>query len=153
MSSSLRLLLLLLLPIAAHPADVYVPDDLQDWQSWVLQDKDYRDCPFYFNRGATERGEFVCAWPGMLDINVDQDGGRFSQQWTVYAEDAWLPLPGDVAYWPDRVTANGSAIAVIEQTAHPVSGLVRAPGAWAAASGGTTGPVCSKFQCVAGSYR
>ena len=128
MSSSFRLLLIVLLPIAAHPADVYVPEDLQDWQAWVLQDKDYRDCPFYFNRGATERGEFVCAWPGTLNINVNQDSGRFSQQWTVYAEDAWLPLPGDAAYWPDRVTANGSATAVIEQNGTPSVRL--GPGTW-----------------------
>ena len=53
MSSSFRLLLIILLPIAAHPADVHVPEVLQDWQAWVLQDKDYRDCPFFFNRGAT----------------------------------------------------------------------------------------------------
>ena len=128
MSSSFRLLLLLLLPIAAQSADVYVPDDLQDWQAWVLQDKGYRDCPFYFNRSATERGEFVCAWPGTLDINVDQDGGRFSQRWTVYAEDTWLPLPGDAAYWPDRVTADGTATAVIEQNGTPSVRL--GPGNW-----------------------
>ncbi len=128
LSSGIRLLLFLLLPIEAYTADVYVPDELQDWQEWVLQDKDYRDCPFYFNRGATERGQFICAWPGTLDVNVDQDGGRFSQQWTVYAEDAWVPLPGDAAYWPDQVTANGSAIAVIEKNGTPSVRL--GPGAW-----------------------
>ncbi len=127
-SLSLRLLFFLLLPVAAQPADVHVPDDLQDWQAWVLQDKEYRDCPFYFNRGATERGEFICAWPGMLSVNVDQDSGRFTQQWTVYAEDAWIPLPGDTAYWPDRVTANGSSVAVIERNGKPSVRLE--PGAW-----------------------
>ena len=127
-SLSLRLLLLLLLPVAANPADVHVPDDLQDWQAWVLQDKEYRDCPFYFNRGATERGQFICAWPGMLDVNVDQDRGRFTQRWTVYAEDAWIPLPGDVAYWPDQVMANGSAVAVIERNGKPSVRLE--PGSW-----------------------
>ncbi len=128
MSSSFRLLFLLLLPIAAHPADVYVPDELQDWQGWVLQDKEYRDCPFYFNRGATERGEFICAWPGTLDVDVDKNSGRFTQQWTVYAQEAWLPLPGDTAYWPDQVTANGSAAAVIEHNGTPSVRL--GPGTW-----------------------
>jgi len=127
-SLSLRLLLLLLLPVAASPSDVHVPDDLQDWQAWVLQDKEYRGCPFYFNRGATERGEFICAWPGMLDVSVDQDSGRFTQQWTVYAEDAWIPLPGDTAYWPDRVMANGATVAVIERNGKPSVRLE--PGAW-----------------------
>ena len=128
LSLSLRLLLLFLLPVAAHPADVYVPNELQDWQGWVLQDKDYRNCPFYFNRGATERGEFVCAWPGTLDVNVDQDSGQFTQLWTVYAEDAWVPLPGNAAYWPDQVTASGAAVAVIERNGIPSVRL--GPGAW-----------------------
>ena len=111
MSSSIRLLLLLLLPMAAHPADVFVPDDLQDWQAWVLQDKGYRDCPFYFNQGATERSDYVCAWPGSFDITVDQDSGRFVQEWTVYGDKVWIQLPGDASYWPDNVRANGSSAA------------------------------------------
>jgi hypothetical protein len=133
MSSSLvrlsqRLLLLLLLPIAAQSADVHVPDELQDWQSWVLQDKEYRNCPFYFNRGATERSEFICAWPGTLSVAVDEDSGQFSQQWTVYAEDAWIPLPGDAAYWPDRVLLNGSPAMVVERGGKPSVRV--APGSW-----------------------
>ena len=96
MSSIVRLLIVMLLPLAANSADsadVHVPDDLQDWQAWVLQDKEYRNCPFYFDRGASQREEFVCAWPGALDIRVDQASGRFSQSWTVYEQDAWIPLP------------------------------------------------------------
>ena len=141
-SLSLRLLLLLLLPVAAQSADVHVPDELQDWRAWVLQDKEYRDCPFYFNRGATERGQFICAWPGMLDVNVDQDRGRFTQRWTVYAEDAWIPLPGDIAYWPDQVTANGSAVAVIERNGKPSVRLE--PGSWT-----LTGRIAAAAQIAA----
>lgn len=121
MSSTLRLLtpLLLLTMSAAYPADVYVPDELRDWQAWVLEGKEYRDCPFYFDRGASSRADFVCAWPGALDIIVDADGGRFTQRWSVSAEDAWLPLPGDVSYWPDRVTLNGTPTTVVDRNGTP----------------------------------
>ena len=109
----------LLLPLSAHSAEVFVPDELQGWQEWVLQDRDYRDCPFYFNGRATAEGDFVCAWPGLLDVAVDTNGGRFSQQWTVYAQDAWLPLPGSGDYWPHEVTVNGNAAIVVEQGGVP----------------------------------
>ncbi|MDX1508174.1 MAG: hypothetical protein R3358_07825, partial [Woeseiaceae bacterium] len=119
MSKMLRLLLILLLPTAAVPAEVYVPDELRDWRDWVLQDHDYRNCAFYFDRGATERSEFVCAWPGELSITADDSGGRFEQSWTVFAEDAWIALPGDANYWPDRVTVNGAAATVVEHQGVP----------------------------------
>ena len=128
MSSSIRLLLLFLLPMAAHPADVFVPDDLQDWQAWVLQDMGYRDCPFYFNQGAAERSDYICAWPGSFDITVDQDSGRFVQEWTVYGDKVWVQLPGGTSYWPDAVRVNGSAAVVIERNGRPSVRLN--PGTW-----------------------
>ena len=115
-----RLILVwLLLPITAQSAEVFVPDELQGWQAWVLHDRDYRGCPFYFNASASAPGDFVCAWPGLLDIAIDAGGGRFSQQWTVYAEDAWLPLPGSGNYWPHEVTVDGEAVVVVEHDGLP----------------------------------
>jgi hypothetical protein len=120
MSWKQRLILVsLLLPVAAQSTDVFVPDELQGWQEWVLHDKDYRACPFYFNGNAAARGDFVCAWPGQLEISIDADGGRFSQQWTVYAQDAWLPLPGNADYWPHEVSVNGNAAVVVERDGLP----------------------------------
>ena len=105
--------IVLLLPAAAYANDPYVPDDLQDWQEWVLHDKEYRDCPLLFDRAATERNDFVCVWPGTMSLSVDASGGRFSQQWSVYAEEQWIRLPGDADYWPHQVTANGRNVAVV----------------------------------------
>ncbi|MDX1516321.1 MAG: hypothetical protein R3288_05745, partial [Woeseiaceae bacterium] len=114
---SVAALCLSALPLLA--AEPYVPDELDGWRAWVLDGRDYRDCPFYFNRGATERNDFLCAWPETLNLEVDDDGGEFSQQWTVDAEDAWLPLPGTAEHWPDRVLANGAAVAVVERDGRP----------------------------------
>ena len=85
--------------VAAGP-DIYVPDELKPWEAWVLEGKEYRDCPFFFNRSANNKGDFVCAWPGRLNLVVDAGGGSFSQRWTVYSTDEWVPLPGDTSYWP-----------------------------------------------------
>ena len=103
----------LLLQPLAHAQDVYVPNELQDWQAWVLQDKEYRDCPFFFDRGTGGRDDFICAWPGLLELSVDANSGHFTQQWSVYAGEQWVSLPGNVDHWPHRVKANGRPIEVV----------------------------------------
>jgi len=129
MSRKLRLVLFLLfLPVVGHAADTFVPEQLQGWQEWVLDGTEYRDCPFFFNSGAATQGDFVCAWPGQLDLSVNADDGRFTQQWTVYADDQWLPLPGDASYWPHQVTANGRAIEVVMHNGAP--SLLVGPGSY-----------------------
>jgi len=101
MASMFRLVLVsLLLTTTAAVAQEYVPGELRDWQQWVLKDKEYRDCPFYFDRAAAQRNDFICAWPGRLQLNVTASGGQFTQTWTVHAEDQWLILPGGADYWP-----------------------------------------------------
>jgi hypothetical protein len=103
----------LILPATALASEIYVPNDLLEWQDWVLKDKEYRDCAFIFNQSATQRNDFVCAWPGELELSVDADGGRFTQRWTVYADEQWIRLPGDTNYWPHHVTGNGRSIPVV----------------------------------------
>ena len=129
MLSMLRLFVLpVLLVTAATAAQDYVPEDLQDWQQWVLKDKEYRDCPFYFNRSAADRRDFVCAWPGQLQLSVAASGGEFTQQWTVYAKEQWISLPGGADYWPDAVTVNDRSIEVIARNEVPSVRL--APGTY-----------------------
>jgi hypothetical protein len=74
-------LILLLLSATALANDPYVPDDLKDWQQWVLHGKEYRACPFFFDSGASARDDYVCAWPGDLQLAVDGDSGEFTQSW------------------------------------------------------------------------
>ncbi len=93
--------------IAGHGQDraIHVPEDLQDWQDWVLHGEEHRRCPFLYNSAATTRGEFVCAWPGQLDLSVTAVGGRFEQAWSVHGDEQWVPLPGSGKVWPRDVTA------------------------------------------------
>jgi len=120
MSNRFRLLLIAFwLPATVGAAEVHVPQDLQDWQAWVLQDEDFRNCPFYFNRNPGSAAEFVCAWPGSLQLSVGADGGRFRQQWTVSADDQWLPLPGDASHWPHDVTLDDRPATVVARGGVP----------------------------------
>jgi hypothetical protein len=129
MFSILRLIVVsLLLVTVSTAAQEYVPEELRDWQQWVLKDKEYRDCPFYFNRNAAERKDFVCAWPGRLQLSVTASGVQFTQYWAVFADELWLTLPGSVDYWPDEVTVNDQAIEVIAKNNVPSVRL--APGSY-----------------------
>ena len=124
MDVKLRLILLSVLitmsgSAVAAESDVYVPAELKPWQDWVLEGKEYRNCPFFFNRSAETKDDFICAWPGRLDLSVDAQGGKFSQSWTVYSTEEWIPLPGDNTYWPQRVSVNGQPIAVIARDGVP----------------------------------
>ena len=134
MPSKLRLIaLLLFLPFmisvaSTSVAQIHVPEDLQGWQQWVLKDKEYRDCPFYFNTNASQPGDFICAWPGRMQLSVNASGAEFSQQWTVHAAQQWVVLPGDSAYWPDQVTVNNRPVEVIAHDNYPSVRLE--PGLW-----------------------
>jgi hypothetical protein len=110
--------MLLTMP-AANSREVFVPDEMQGWQDWVLHGHEHRECPFYFNAHGADRADFVCAWPGLLEVSVDAESGRFAQEWTVYVTDSWLPLPGDTSYWPHQVTANDRPVSVVERGGVP----------------------------------
>ncbi len=112
-------LVALLLPATLYASDPYVPDELQDWREWVLDGREYLDCPRLFNSAGAGRNDYICAWPGSLQLAVDARGGRFTQQWTVYAGQQWIPLPGSSEYWPEQVTANGRSVEVVDRNGSP----------------------------------
>ena len=126
MSAIARFLFLILLSSAAVSQEVVVPDELEGWQDWVLHDKEYRQCPFYFDRRASADTDFACRWPGTLALDVTDRGARFSQRWTMVGKRGWLPLPGDATHWPDQVTVDGAAALVIERNGVP--GILVDPG-------------------------
>ncbi len=112
-------LLLLALTGAAYAQKPYVPDELKPWAQWVLKDREYIDCPFFFDRSASGEKDFLCAWPGTLQLDVTASGARFQQTWTVTADKQWVPLPGDLTYWPEQVSVGGRTAAVVARGSTP----------------------------------
>ncbi|WP_201220436.1 hypothetical protein [Halochromatium roseum] len=92
-----------------------IPAPLAPWVDWVLEGEDQRACPI----GADGTADRVCAWPGLLQLELDDNGGRFEQAWTLAAQ-SWLPLPGGRGQWPQQVSANGLPIAVVERDGRPM---------------------------------
>ncbi len=104
--------------IQAQAPDAEIPSALRDWRAWVMHDLDYRACPFLATRTPNAAGDFVCAWPGTLHVDANADGAVFSVGWRVEAP-SWVVLPGDPEHWPQQVTVNGQAAAVLEHGGAP----------------------------------
>jgi hypothetical protein len=99
-------------------AQVAVPGELHGWEPWVMYGHESHRCPWLVP-GQPQDERRICAWPGVLELAVDAHGGRFSQRWEVSAE-GWLPLPGSHEYWPENVTLDGKAAAVVSRGSAPV---------------------------------
>ncbi|MCF7996676.1 MAG: hypothetical protein K9L88_17845, partial [Chromatiaceae bacterium] len=56
-----------------------IPAPLAPWVYWVLDGEDQRACSL----GAVGAADRVCAWPGLLRLELDDNGGRFEQAWTL----------------------------------------------------------------------
>jgi hypothetical protein len=113
-----------LLTVVAHAAES-VPPPLEPWRGWVMRSQEFRACPLIAGHQATAIADYVCAWPGTLDVRADDRGADIAQHWRVEAE-SWIPLPGDGSYWPQDVSVDGQPAPVIE---HDGPALRLAPGA------------------------
>lgn len=98
---------------SATPPDI--PDALKPWQGWVLHGQQTRLCPGL--PGDSGKPSRLCAWPGALTLELGATGGQFAQDWRLYAE-GWVPLPGG-EHWPQAVTVDGQAVAVVEHDSLP----------------------------------
>ncbi len=94
-----------------------VPEPLEPWVPWVMHGLEYRECPI-LSPGSRDRSGFACAWPSVMLLEVDSVGAGFRQTWELFA-DGWVPLPGGVVYWPEQLTVDGAAAAVVVQGGGP----------------------------------
>jgi hypothetical protein len=99
------------------PADAPLPAELRGWDSWVLEGHETHRCP-WLAPGQPRDVDRVCAWPAVLELQVDGHGGRFSQRWQIDTE-SWLPLPGSPESWPQNVTLDGKPAALVAQGVTP----------------------------------
>ncbi|MEZ0185578.1 MAG: hypothetical protein AB9Q23_04245 [Candidatus Reddybacter sp.] len=112
--SALLLLFSAAISHATSPAKLPAPPALAQWESWVLRDQVQHPCP----RIAQQTEQRRCVWPGQLAINIHPWGGAFSQRWEVIAA-SWITLPGDNKHWPQSVTINNKAAAVLDFKGKP----------------------------------
>ncbi len=102
-------------PLNAAPIDIEdIPPTLKDWTAWVLYGEESKTCPFIYN----SFGDHRCAWPTTLALQLDAEGGAFSQSWQVHSS-SWITLPGDSANWPLEVVVDDRPATLIQRNGHP----------------------------------
>ena len=91
-----------------------VPEPLRPWVDWVLRGHEDQACPFLQGEGLQGEGTRACVWPGTLALELDAEGGRFSQNvFVARASEVALPGGGG-AVWPEDVRVGGSRAPVSE---------------------------------------
>lgn len=115
LSRSMFAVMLALLSIAAIATEPAVPPALEAWRSWALHGQDFLRCP---SADAAEAGDTRCRWPGELSLQIDADGARFEQSWTLQARQR-VPLPGDARWRPIEVEVDGRAAPVVLSEGEP----------------------------------
>ena len=114
----LHFVVLVALATPLQAAPIAVPEPLQPWRGWALQDDAFRECALVAGRMGQQADDFLCAWPGTLRIDADAGGAQFSVRVQVQA-DSWVSLPGDTQTWPQDVRVDGQARPVIETQGRP----------------------------------
>ncbi|MBN1907663.1 MAG: hypothetical protein JW927_21480 [Deltaproteobacteria bacterium] len=94
--------------------DAEIPPQLKPWKAWVLKGAEMNFCPSPFNNG----NEYLCQWPSRLELKLGDNGGTFSQEFIVYAED-WITLPGNNNAWPYDLMVDGSPVPVVNRKGLP----------------------------------
>jgi len=95
-----------------------VPPELARWQGWVKHQQSYRDCPSLNGMLPGKVTNHLCAWPGELKISVTDSKLDFTQLWQVL-DKSWVPLPGNIRYWPQKLTINAKAATVLDRGGKP----------------------------------
>ncbi len=99
---------------AARAEKIAIPQDLQQWVPWVLHEQQEKTCTLLTASG----GKKYCTWPSRLNIDVQTDGARFSQQWRIETR-SLVPLPGNSPFWPEHVQVDGKNILLSKQNLSP----------------------------------
>ncbi|SPD75643.1 conserved membrane hypothetical protein [uncultured Desulfobacterium sp.] len=122
---TLFFLILFFIAVAASAAPVpdtdTIPPSLDSWKPWVLHGEEERLCPTSYNDGNVYR----CSWPSILELDMAQAGGVFTQQWLVFVK-GWAELPGGNEQLPRDVKVDGKIVPVVARDNSPCVRL--APG-------------------------
>lgn len=112
--------------IAAQITSDQIPEDLAQWQNWVLFDQPDRACTPLWNHGIKpregEQQQRRCLWSGQLNIDINNNGGSFEQYWEL-DRDGWIVLPGSSQFWPQQVKLDDNTAQVMRSSTQLIASV------------------------------
>jgi hypothetical protein len=94
-----------------------LPPELAPWAAWVAERLPDRAC-------AIVGGEPRCTWAGLVELQLDDAGGKVGMHLRL-DRDAAVQLPGGAGAWPQGVRDGGSAVVVTSSDGLPTAWLDR----------------------------
>jgi hypothetical protein len=110
------LLAVFALPLCAEVTDL--PEPLMGWESWVLHDEPYRQCPFFATVEPSDESSYACALPGTLGVQIADGAAQLSVDFHVYAP-GYVDLPSAQDAFPEGLSVDGTAAVVLTGDAGP----------------------------------
>ena len=89
-----------------------IPDELREWIPWVKAELGSETC-------AAIGGERRCSWPGVLQLEVDEQGGSFDL-WVEMDQPGAQAIVGSVGAWPRAVRVDGEPWPVLRNGQQPL---------------------------------
>lgn len=106
------LILLILFQSCLSLASSGIPPRLDEWKGWVLRGHEHELCT------AGDGDARFCKWSGPISLELDEQGGRFLQEWTLEAG-GWVFLPGSSQHWPFDVRTDDRQLTVVKHSDRP----------------------------------
>ena len=99
-------------------ASPILPDQLEEWQQWVLTQHPEYKC--------IDQNTENCSWLGNIDCTIAEDQLTFVQQGHLDS-DGWVSLIGNTTHWPINVKVNSQHQPIIEKMGAPSVWLEAGP--------------------------
>jgi hypothetical protein len=94
--------------VATVSPSLEIPPELSKWKSWVLYGMEEKLCPARYYDSEMS----ACLWPSRLKLTIEENTGKFEQQWLVF-RDVCAPLPGSPELYPNSVELDGKRVPVL----------------------------------------
>ena len=85
-----------------------IPNSLQDWKAWVLDDVKDRGCPINF-----QTNKRLCSYPTEIEVHLNDDALSFKMMVAVFKNRQSIALPHAYQNWVKDVKVDGKEIAVL----------------------------------------
>ena len=111
-------LCLMFAPHFLMAAEPEIPAALQDWQGWVLHGEGFRQCPFFASQNPDAEGNFACAVPGALRVQVTGTNANLALNYQIYNA-GYVVLASAQNSFPEAVMVDGNSAVVLAPNGVP----------------------------------
>ena len=85
-----------------------LPQNLQDWTAWVLDNEKEKDCPVHYSTNKR-----ICSYPTQIEVHLRDNSLTFKMMVAVFKNKQRVELPHAYQNWVKDVLVDGKKVAVL----------------------------------------